>query len=37
MGEQKKLLVPDRERECYMKFIHNANKNNTLKVVEGVE
>lgn len=37
MGEQKKLLVPT-ERECYMKFIHNVNKNNTLKVVErGVE
>lgn len=29
MREQKKLLVPDRERECYMKFIHNVNKNIT--------
>ena len=35
MGEQKKILVPDRERECYMKFIHSVNKNIILNKFEG--
>lgn len=35
MGEQKKILVPDRERECYMKFIHSVNKNIILNGFNG--
>ena len=35
MEEQKKLLVPDREREYYMKFIHEVNKNTILNKFEG--
>lgn len=35
MKEQKKVLVPDRERECYMKFIHDVNKNIILNKFEG--
>lgn len=37
MGEQKKLLVSEQRKRVLLKFIHNANKNNTLKVEEGVE